>query len=316
MTIKSFLKLVEIQTKVASLIPYLVGTAFALYKFNNFNISTSLLLLIGILIFDMTTTTINNYFDYKNAIKKEGFGYEVHNAIVLYNLNPKFVLILIFIMLFISSLLGILLFINTNIVILITGIICFSIGILYSFGPIPISRTPLGEVFSGITMGFFITFLSIYIHVLDKNIIEISLINETLSLVINIKFLLSTFIIALPCICGISNIMLANNICDIEDDIINKRYTLPIYIGKDRSLILFSLIYYTGLISIILGVILGILPVTSLLTLLIIIPITNNIKSFVVHQSKETTFILAVQNFISLNVVYILSIFLGIIFKI
>lgn len=316
MTIKSFLKLVEIQTKVASLIPYLVGTAFALYKFNNFNISTSLLLLIGILIFDMTTTTINNYFDYKNAIKKEGFGYEVHNAIVRYNLNPKFVLILIFIMLFISSLLGILLFINTNIVILITGIICFSIGILYSFGPIPISRTPLGEVFSGITMGFFITFLSIYINVLDKSIIEISLINETLSLVINIKFLLSTFIIALPCICGISNIMLANNICDIEDDIINKRYTLPIYIGKDRSLILFSLIYYTGLISIILGVILGILPVTSLLTLLIIIPITNNIKSFVLHQSKETTFILSVQNFISLNVVYILSIFLGIIFKI
>ena len=36
MGIISFLKLVEIQTKVASVIPYIVGTAFALYKFDNF----------------------------------------------------------------------------------------------------------------------------------------------------------------------------------------------------------------------------------------------------------------------------------------
>ncbi len=44
MGIISFLKLVEIQTKVASIIPYLVGTVFALYKFDNFNMKNAILL--------------------------------------------------------------------------------------------------------------------------------------------------------------------------------------------------------------------------------------------------------------------------------
>ena len=37
MGIKSFFRLVEIQTKVASVIPYILGTVFALYKFDNFS---------------------------------------------------------------------------------------------------------------------------------------------------------------------------------------------------------------------------------------------------------------------------------------
>lgn len=41
-------------------------------------------------------------------------------------------------------------------------------GIFYSFGPIPISRMPLGKIFSGIFMGFVIVFLFVYIQVDDK----------------------------------------------------------------------------------------------------------------------------------------------------
>ena len=71
MGITSFLKLVEIQTKVASVIPYMVGTAFVLYKFDNFNIKNAILLFLSMIIFDMTVTAINNYVDYIKAIKKE-----------------------------------------------------------------------------------------------------------------------------------------------------------------------------------------------------------------------------------------------------
>ncbi len=168
MGIVSFLKLVEIQTKVASVIPYMVGTAFALYKFDNFNTRQAVLLFLSMIIFDMTVTAINNYVDYTKAIKKEGFGYEEHNAITKYGLKPKTVLAIIIVMLILSSVLGIILFLNTNIIILLVGLVCFAIGIFYSFGPIPISRTPFGEIFSGITMGFFITFLAVYIHIFDK----------------------------------------------------------------------------------------------------------------------------------------------------
>ena len=309
MGIISFLKLVEIQTKVASVIPYIVGTAFALYKFDNFNTKNAILLFLSMIIFDMTVTAINNYVDYIKAIKKEGFGYEEHNAITKYGLKPKTVLGIIIGMLILSSSLGIILFLNTNIIILLVGLVCFTIGIFYSFGPIPISRTPFGEIFSGVTMGFFITFLAVYIHIFDKEILNISISEGNLKLII-----MSIFIISIPLIVGIANIMLANNICDMEDDFINRRFTLPIYIGKENALNIFKYLYYIGFVGIIIGVILKVLPITSLLVLLVFIPINKNIKLFYTVQSKKDTFVLAVKNFVLLNVTYIFTILLGILF--
>ena len=314
MGIISFLKLVEIQTKVASVIPYIVGTAFALYKFDNFNTKNAILLFLSMIIFDMTVTAINNYVDYIKAIKKEGFGYEEHNAITKYGLKPKTVLGIIIVMLIVSSLLGILLFLNTNIIILLVGLVCFTIGIFYSFGPIPISRTPFGEIFSGVTMGFFITFLAIYIHIFDKGILNISIIDGNFELMINLKVIISIFVISIPLIVGISNIMLANNICDMEDDFINRRFTLPIYIEKENALTIFKCLYYIGFVGISIAVILKVLPIVSLLTLLVLIQINKNIKSFYILQSKKDTFILAVKNFILLNVTYVFTIVLGILF--
>ena len=314
MGIISFFKLVEIQTKVASVIPYMVGTAFALYKFDNFNMKNAILLFLSMIIFDMTVTAINNYVDYIKAIKKEGFGYEEHNAITKYGLKPKTVLGIIIVMLIVSSLLGILLFLNTNIIILLVGLVCFTIGIFYSFGPIPISRTPFGEIFSGVTMGFFITFLAIYIHIFDKGILNISIIDGNFELMINLRVIISIFVISIPLIVGIANIMLANNICDMEDDFINRRFTLPIYIGKENALSIFKYLYYIGFVGISIGVILKVLPIVSLLTLLVFIPINKNIKLFYTVQSKKDTFVLAVKNFILLNVTYIFTIVLGILF--
>ena len=314
MNIQSFLKLVEIQTKVASVIPFMIGTSYVIFKFDNFNIKNSLLMFLAMIFFDMTTTAINNYMDYKKAIKKDGYGYETHNAVVSYNINPKTVRVTIYIMLVIAAVLGIVLVKNTDIVVLALGMVSFTIGILYSFGPIPISRTPFGEILSGPTMGFIITFISVYIHIFDFNIIKItlSLSSNLLGLSLNINELVSIFIVSIPSIVGISNIMLANNICDIEEDIENKRYTLPIYIGKEKALNIFEALYYIGFISIIVGVVFRILPLISLVTLIALKPINNNIKEFMKVQTKKDTFILAVKNFVAMNGIYIVTIIVGI----
>ena len=314
MNIKSFLKLVEIQTKVASVIPYLLGTFYALYRYDNFNIKNAIIMFLSMIIFDMTTTAINNYMDYAKAIKKEGYGYETHNAIVSYNLNPKFVRLIIFIMLVIAAALGILLVKNTNIIVLLIGVISFIIGITYSLGPIPISRTPFGEIFSSLAMGFVITFLSIYIHVFDTGILTINFSNlSNVSINFNIIDLINIFIVSLSPIMGIANIMLANNICDIDDDIENKRYTLPIYIGKENALKLFRYLYYIGFISIVIGVLTRVLPVISIVTLLVLKLVQENINKFNKLQTKKDTFVLAVKNFVVTNLVYALTILGGVI---
>jgi len=315
MSIKSFLKYVEIQTKVASVIPFILGSVFAFYRYKSFNILNCIIMFISLITFDMTTTAINNYIDFKKAYKKEGYGYEFHNAIVRDGIKEKTASAIIYILLSIAVIFGILLTIKTNIIVLLIGTVSFAVGIFYTFGPLPISRMPLGEAFSGFFMGFIIMFLSIFIHIADKNLVSLTYINNILSLNINIKEVFFLFLLSIPAMGGIANIMLANNICDIEDDILNKRFTLPYYIGKNNALKLFEIFYYIGFIDIIILVLLKIDPIWSLITLVAFIPVFKNIKIFKANPSKKDTFALAVKNFVIMNTLHILTIVLGLIFK-
>ena len=315
MTISSFFKLVELRTKVASVIPYLLGTVYTLYAFDTFKPVNAVLMFLSMLIFDMTTTAINNYMDYTKAIHKEGYGYEVHNAITCYHLNINAVRFLIFVLLFISTTLGLVLALRTNGIVLLLGILCFVIGIAYTFGPLPISRTPFGEVFSGITMGLLLTFITIYIHIFDQNSIELSLSSNRVLLSFDLKILFHIGLLCIPLITCIANIMLANNICDMEEDFPNKRYTLPLYIGKEKALLLWEALYYIAYSAIVIGIVFKVLPLTSLAVLLTLIPVLKNIQLFKARQSKGETFICTIKNFMVLNVATILTLLLALFYN-
>jgi 1,4-dihydroxy-2-naphthoate octaprenyltransferase len=255
----------------------------------------------------MATTTINNYQDYKKANRKHGYGYESHNAIVRYNLKESTVLAVIIALLVTAMVFGILLFLNTNFIVLLLGGISFVIGVLYSFGPVPISRTPFGEIFSGMFMGFIIPFIAVYIHVYDKNLLNIAYQNGMINLSINGIEILYILLISLPAVVGIANIMLANNICDIEDDIENKRYTLPIYIGKDNALRVFKTLYYIGFAGLIALLAAGVAPLAFAITLATFVIVHKHIRMFYEKQSKEETFVLSVKNFVVMNAAVVIG---------
>jgi len=313
MSIRSFLKLVEIQTKVASITPFLLGSVFAFFRYKQFRVDNFILMLISLLSFDMATTAINNYIDYKKANRTYGYGYERHNAIVRDNLKESTVITVIFALLAIAITFGVILYLNTSPLVLAIGVISFAVGILYTFGPIPISRMPLGEIFSGFFMGFVIIFLSVYIHLVDLNLFSLNINDGILSMNIDLYELIILFLVALPATLGIANIMLANNICDIEDDLENKRYTLPIYIGKAKALTLFKSLYYIALIDIAVLLILGILPIIAIPALLTIIPVKKNIDVFMELQTKKDTFVVAVKNFVIMNASLIVLLFIDIV---
>jgi len=313
MKVKSFFKYVEIQTKAASMIPFFGGTVFALYRFNSFNLTNFILMLVSLLSFDMTTTAINNYIDFKKAKKKSGYGFEKHNAIVRDNIKEAEAVSVIVILGIIAVIAGIMLFLNTNIIVLISGMISFAVGVVYTAGPVPISRTPLGEVFSGFFMGFIIPFLSIFIHVTGDQILSIAMRGGILDLKINLNEIIAIFVYSVPAVTGIANIMLANNICDIEDDLENDRFTLPVYIGRSRALVLFELLYYIAYITILISIAAGVLPVTSLLFFATLVPVRKNIGRFKVMQTKKDTFSLSVMNFAVMNITLTISIVAAII---
>ena len=215
----SFLKLVEIKTKAASVTPLLLGSLLAFYRYRQFSWKNFLLMLLSLLCFDMATTAINNYLDFRKARLKDGFGYRKHNAIVRDNLKVSSVLTVIFILLALAVGFGILLYLNTSLIVLLLGMVSFAVGILYTFGPIPISRMPLGEIFSGFFMGFVILLLSVYIHAVDGSLIQLSFEGSLITISLNLTELLVIFLVSLPAVLGIANLMLANNICDMDEDL-------------------------------------------------------------------------------------------------
>ncbi|WP_405175222.1 1,4-dihydroxy-2-naphthoate polyprenyltransferase [Paenibacillus sp. FSL H8-0261] len=300
MNIKSFLRFVELPTKVASMIPFLMGTLYALYRFEDFYVLRFGLMFVSLLSFDMATTAINNYYDFKKASKTHGYGYETHNAIVHFKLKESTVVATIVILLALAAGGGIALVTQTGLLVFLLGGLSFLIGILYSFGPIPISRMPLGELFSGLFMGFVIIFISAYIHT-DEHVVSLLLQNGWVSLNVNIMEVLYLFWFSVPAILGIAGIMLANNICDIDEDVENRRYTLPVYIGRRNALVLFKYLYYVSYLDLVVLLILGINPILVLAILLTLIPLHRNIDLFKQKQEKASTFILAVKNFVLMN---------------
>lgn len=314
MSLKAYINFVELPTKLASIIPFIMGIAYSLYRYNSANIVNLIIMFISMITFDMATTAINNYCDYKNELKYSSEEYNGRNPMFVYNISEKVGLLVIFTLLTISIIAGIILSLKTNLLVLAIGIICFFVGIFYTFGPIPISRMPLGEIFSGIFMGFIIPFLAIYVSIYNREYFGIYIDNYVILARFNIREIIAILLVTTPLIGGIANIMLANNICDLEEDIKVGRYTLPYYIGKKRSINLFKYIYYFGYIAIVLSIFIDILPKTSIFTFLSLYIVQKNISKFEEKQIKSQTFINAVKNFTFIGAAYVISIFISFIY--
>ncbi|EAG2265779.1 1,4-dihydroxy-2-naphthoate polyprenyltransferase, partial [Listeria monocytogenes] len=64
MSLSVFLEVVEIRTKVASVFPFIMGVLFSLVYFHEFHPLNTAIFFLGMLLFDLTTTSINNYMDF------------------------------------------------------------------------------------------------------------------------------------------------------------------------------------------------------------------------------------------------------------
>lgn len=299
MSFSTFLKLVEIQTKIASVFPFLVGCLFVYYRYDMFHPLNTVIFFVAMLIFDLTTTAINNYMDYRKA-SSDAYRKQ-YNVIGQHNITEKTVIIIIISMLMLATGLGIWLVFRTDLFVLLVGMVCFGIGIFYTFGPIPLSRMPLGELFSGVTMGFGIVFLAVYVNAFDQGIIQLVWEGRMINLEVDILLLLEIVLISVPCMFTVANLMLANNICDLDEDIRNHRFTLPYYIGKKYAVWLFNSLYILSFTAIVVAVILGLLPAIMLIVLLVSYPVYQHVRKFNKKQVKGETFSVAVKNLVLVN---------------
>lgn len=295
--IKRYLSYVEIMTKVTSLFAFAMALAYLFFIGQPISWKLTLIFFASMFLFDLTTTAINNYVDTKTNTQDLQF-------------SRKTALSIILIMLFISTVLGLYLAYLTDLVVLAIGGLCFLCGIFYTYGPLPISRQPLGELFSGIFYGLLIPFLLFYMNMPKGTYFTYRISLQSVGITLQLVPLFTVLLLCIAPIATTSNIMLANNICDLEKDIAVKRHTLPYYLDT-KACTIFAVSYYLIYLIAVVLVVCKILPLIYLAFLLTLIPVQKNIKQFLVKQEKETTFILSVKNYILIMSSHVFLLFIS-----
>ncbi|EPC48898.1 UbiA family prenyltransferase [Lacticaseibacillus paracasei subsp. paracasei Lpp123] len=261
------------------------------------------------LLFDMMTTALNNLMDYRKA--KDTHYQTTTNIIGRANLAPKLVEKMIIGMLIVASLIGLVLVWRTDWLLLLMGMACFAIGILYTWGPLPLSRLPLGEIFSGIVMGLGIPVIATYVNIAPGRLLALDL--GWPNVVLRGDFI-AIIALGLACVtpmATIANIMLANNMSDLDEDQRNHRHTLPMYLGSWWSPRVYALLAYVGFLAIIFGVIFGALPAWTLVIELAWPLVIKNVHRFIRDPSKQRTFHTAVINLVIENGLLVLGLGMG-----
>ncbi len=296
--ILKLLNYTEIKTKITSIFAFLMTIAYIFYLDKPINWKLTLIFFVSMFVFDLTTTAINNYIDTKTNHQTLDF-------------KRSTALIIIYVLFMVSAGFGLYLAYLTDVVVLLLGGVCFICGVFYTFGPVPISRQPLGEVFSGLFYGLLIPFLLLYINMPEGTYLTLKPGLDLISLDMRVMPLVTVILLSVAPICTTANIMLANNICDVDKDISVMRYTLPYYLGNKPSLYLFAALYYIPYAAVIVMVAAGMLSPICLTALVTLIFVQKNISAFFKLQDKGKTFICSIKNYVIIMASITLVIFIS-----
>ncbi|WP_230082366.1 MULTISPECIES: 1,4-dihydroxy-2-naphthoate polyprenyltransferase [Streptococcus] len=310
-TLPIFLEFIELRTKVASVFPMLLGILWSLYRYHVFTPLNTFLFVLAVLSFDMCTTAINNTMDYVKA--KDQVYRKEKNVIGRHQLDFRQMVEIIFFLLFFSIAISLMLVWRTDLMLLPLGAVCFVIGICYTFGPIPLSRMPLGEIFSGVTMGLGIFFLAVFVQAPPQLLVS-RFVGQWFQLQVAWGKFLEIGLMSLPLVCLIANIMLANNLCDLEEDIRNDRHTLVFHIGRQKGLLLYTCLSMLSWILWLLYPLLGFLPYWAWIGCGVAFLSYKSLGRFLEKQIKGETFVEAVKSFVLFALMYLVVLILAIVF--
>ncbi len=264
MTKKQLFAILDPKTWPASIIPVLIGTLYSAYRFGNFRLDLFIAMLLSAVGAQCFANVINDYSDYISGLDTVDTVHDREGSILVFDGIPPIQVKKLMKYLVVSTLFpaAYLLF-HGGIIVAAIGITGFLVAYLYSAGPLPISKTFLGELFSGFTMGGLITWLAYYIQsgYIDKDIILISI----------------------PLIIYIGSILLTNGLCDIEKDRAT-RVTIPILMGRERSIDILKFAYIMMYIFVFLSIVLRILPLSMFLIFLSLPLVVKKLKFITVEN--------------------------------
>lgn len=209
------LRLAAPQTWAASVIPALLGAAVAL----NFGAAVDggmlLCLTAACVLMQAAVNTFNDYSDFVKGTDTPENSPDASDAVLIYDRpEPGKVLALGFVYLLCAAAAGVPAVLRAGWRPLAIGCLGAAAVLLYSFGKMPLSYLPLGELCSGFVMGGLIPLAVVCVFVGGLRP--------------------SVLLLALPSMLGIALIMMTNNGCDIARDTAAGRRTFAVLLGPRR----------------------------------------------------------------------------------
>ena len=231
LTLNMALNLAAPHTWPAAIMPALMAMCAAAAA-GPLSVMLSIDLLVICVLMQSAVNTFNDYYDYVKGTDSDEDFVDPSDAVLVYNnVDPKSALKLAIGFLIAAFVLGIYAIVVAGWVPLVIALIGALFVVLYSAGKSPISYLPLGEAVSGVVMGGLIP-LAVY---------------QVLTRMLDFTML----VWAVPTIIGVGLIMFTNNTCDIERDVPSGRRTLPVVLGRERSVALYRALLIVWVVSII-----------------------------------------------------------------
>lgn len=271
-----YYQLSEIYTAPLNVIWFVFGAAMSFQQYHMFNLINILLCLVDVFLFDLAVNIADNYYDYLHG-KDRHFLTDI-NPIGRLKLPLTDVRNLVWISYFISAIPGIILVYRTGWPVLIMGVVGYFIGIFYTAGPKPLNATPICELVVSFFISYFIMLVSIYVTIYG-----------TYPLTWNLA--LTTLIRCLPLTLIFYALQLANNTCDLREDLNNGRHTLASYTGKKYALKIIKTLIIAGLLFPIIVVLFGLAKWPLIFSCFLLPILWPKLKQFFEHPDKQTTYL-------------------------
>lgn len=209
------LQIVDIRTKIVSVSSLLIGSAYAWLVHDAFFPGLFAAMLLATLLVDMGTTGFNSYYDYLHGVDTVDSDVERWKALVQRGIDPAFARRLSWTLFALAAVVGLAIGLAVDIRIVAVGAACMAVAWLYSAGPVPIARLPVGEIFAGGLLGSALIGVAGFVQ---SRHVDAGLV-----------------LIGLPSTVFIATILSVNNACDIEGDRKAGRRTLAVLLGATRA---------------------------------------------------------------------------------
>jgi 1,4-dihydroxy-2-naphthoate polyprenyltransferase len=212
MKIITFLRIVELRTKIVSLSTFSLALLYSLYRAGTVPAYLAVLTFLAAMAVDMGTTAFNTYFDFIRQVDHKDENREKDKVLVHEGVDPGHALLSALGCYAAAVLLGGSVALLSGWPVAAAGALSMAVGFFYTGGPRPLSSTPLGELFAGGFLGS--VFFLIVVYILTG------------------KIAAADIAASIPSALMIASVLSVNNACDIEGDTRAGRRTLAILLGR------------------------------------------------------------------------------------